>query len=682
MSHATRRRGWTFALRQLSGLAALLALVALARAEDDAAAIEERLSHDLKYLSSDELEGRGIGTKGIDKAADYIAEEFKKLGLKTEVFEGGPFQKFKLTTDAALGDKNELTLIGPAGADGAAPPAFALKVGADYTPLGLGGGGTVYLPIAFAGYGITGKDENYDDFAGLDVNGKAVIILRHEPQQEDEKSVFNGKRTSPHAPLMRKLSNAYEHGAAAVIFVTDEHELAGKVVRAEKRWLSAVDKLAEAHAEFKKIAEPTPEQITEHRKKLDSLLKDVAEREAKITEEADPVFRFEQGGTEGGRTMPVLHMRREVVDQALKAALGKDLATLEKEIDAGPAPRSADLPGWRIAGTLDVRKQEVEVKNVAAILEGSGPHAEETIVIGAHYDHLGYGGSGSLAPGDKSIHNGADDNGSGATALLEVAREIVARGEPLPRRIVFLAFTAEERGLIGSAHYVKSPVIPMDKTVAMLNMDMVGRLKDDKLIIQGVDTATEFGPLIDGLNEKYQFKLTKQPGGFGPSDHSSFYGEKVPVMHFFTDLHSDYHRPSDDFDKINVPGMRRIAEMVVESAVNLAKAEGRPQYISVARSRDRDAAPKDGDRPYFGSVPDFSQTAEGYAISAVTEDGPAAKGGLKGGDAIIQLGDSKVGNLEDFDNALRKHKAGEKVKVVVRRSGQDVTLEVELGEPR
>jgi membrane-associated protease RseP (regulator of RpoE activity) len=212
----------------------------------------------------------------------------------------------------------------------------------------------------------------------------------------------------------------------------------------------------------------------------------------------------------------------------------------------------------------------------------------------------------------------------------------------------------------------------------MLNMDMVGRLADDKLVIQGVDTATEFGPLIDHLADRYGLKITKQPGGFGPSDHASFYPHKVPVMHFFTGTHSDYHRPSDDLEKINLPGMRRVAEMVADAATELAEAAERPHYQAVkGPGRGRG-----GDRPYFGSIPDFGSDEPGYHLGGVSPESPADKGGLKKGDAIVKLGEYKVGNLEDFDGALRKFKAGDKVAVVVKRDGNQLTLEVVLDPPR
>jgi hypothetical protein len=376
----------------------------------------------------------------------------------------------------------------------------------------------------------------------------------------------------------------------------------------------------------------------------------------------------------------VLTLRRATLDQVVQAALHTSLAALEAEIDKGPTPDSRELTGWKAVGEVSVDRKETEVKNVVAVLEGDGEHANETIVIGAHYDHLGFGGSGSAAPGVLEIHNGADDNGSGTTVLLEVARQLEARGKKLPRRIVFIAFTGEERGLVGSARYVRTPLVPLESTVAMINLDMVGRLNDEKLIVHGTGTAKSFDELVDRLGKQFEFSITKKPGGFGPSDHSSFYGAKIPVLFFFTGSHKDYHRPSDDFEKLNIDGMRRIGEMVATMAVELAEGESRPEYVEVKGFADM--VKSGGDRPYFGSIPDFAQEQPGYALTGVSKGGPAERGGLKAGDIILQFGDSKIGNLEDFDSALRKYKAGDKVAVTAKRGDEEVKLEVTLDPPR
>jgi hypothetical protein len=655
---------------------------ATAAGADDASVVERRLADSAKYLASDALEGRGVGTKGLDLAADYIAERFRQIGLKTDLFDGGPFQEFKMTVGATLGTDNRLAFIGPAADGGPAPTAVELKVGEQFNPLSIGGSGKFDLPLVFVGYGITAKDENYDDYAGIDVRDKAVIILRHQPQQSNPHASFGGPTPSKYAPFKRKISNAYEHGAAAVIFCNDEFDLEKNQKNLQKRWQTAVDDIAKQNTKFAAIARPSAEDQKQHEKEIEKLAADITRFSESLKAAGDPLLPFDSAGPDAseGRDFPVLFCQRGPMNQIVKAALNTSLDELERQIDNGPTPHSRALTGWRALGQTSVERQQVEVKNVVGVLEGDGPLAQETIVLGAHYDHLGWGGAGSAAPGAHEIHNGADDNGSGTSVLLEVARQLADRSGKLPRRMVFVAFTGEERGLIGSARYVRNPLFPLDSTVAMLNMDMVGRLQNEKLIVHGTGTATEFDALVDRLGKQDGFEITKKPGGFGPSDHSSFYAAQIPVLFFFTGSHKDYHRPTDDFDLLNVAGMRRVADLVVEMTVALAVAPERPHYQDVKGAAETLGG--GGDRPYFGSIPDFSQEQPGYALTGVTKGGPAERGGLKAGDIIIQLGDSKIGNLEDFDSALRKYKAGDKVPVIVKRAAEQVKLEVTLDPPR
>ncbi len=641
-----------------------------------AASAEKRLADSTQFLSDDALEGRGVGTAGLDKAADYLAEQFAALGLDTKLYDGTPFQKFKMPIGSEMGEPNVLAFDKPTQAK---DKSIALKLGEDFTPLAMGSSALLDVPLVFAGYGVTAKDKGYDDYAGLDVEGKAVIILRRLPQEGNPHPALGNSEHSRLAPMSRKVSNAYEHGAAAVILVSSEAGLEKNIDQRRPQLKTAVAAITEAQAEFQNIDKPTLAQAAAHQQRLGELIEDLETQNKNLGDVLDPLLPFNAPGGGDPSHIPVVHCRRAAVDRMLKEALGTGLDQLEREIDQGPTPYSRELPGWRLTGEINVFRREAEVKNVVAVLEGEGPKADETIVIGAHYDHLGLGGEGSFVTDGKQIHNGADDNGSGTAALLEVARILTAREKKLPRRVVFIAFTGEERGLIGSARYCKEPLFPLENTVAMLNMDMVGRLKDEKLIIQGINTAPEFGPIIDRLNESCGFDLTRKTGGSGPSDHSSFYAKKIPVLHYFTGLHSDYHRPSDDFDKINVPGMRRVAEMVAATAVALAEADARPTYVETKSS---ERAGGDGDRPYFGSIPDFGQEQPGYAISGATKDSPADKAGLKGGDIIIKLGDSKIGNLEDFDSALRKFKGGDKVPVIVKRGGEEVRAEITLAPPR
>jgi hypothetical protein len=321
----------------------------------------------------------------------------------------------------------------------------------------------------------------------------------------------------------------------------------------------------------------------------------------------------------------------------------------------------------------------IGAKNVVAVLDGEGPHAEETIVIGAHYDHLGHGGMGSLDPDSHEIHHGADDNASGTSALIEVARRLATRETKLPRRVVFIAFTGEERGLYGSAHYARDPLVPLDQTVAMVNMDMVGRMVDDKLVVYGTDTASEWNKLLDDLSVEHPFKLTRHPEGYGPSDHTSFYAKRIPVLFFFTGTHRDYHRPTDTFDKINVEGMRRVTDLVTDAIVKIAEMDHRPTYQDVGAPPE---FAKSGNRPYFGSIPDFSQEQPGYVLMGVSKGGPAERAGIKANDTIVRLGEYPIGNLEDFDTALRKFKSGDRVTVLVKRGGEELKFEVTLEPPK
>jgi len=589
-----------------------------------------RLQEAVTWLAAPEREGRGPGTAGIAAAADWVAEQFAGLGLDTTVVGEEPFQPFAMTLEATLGPASDNTaeLIGPPDASGT-PQRIALVLGEDFTPLAAGGSGAFDLPLAFAGYGITAPKEGYDDYAPLPDRGKgaAVVVLRQEPQKDNPHSVFDGNQASQHAALARKVANASEHEAGGVIFTND-------------------------------------------------------------VAEGDGLMSFTRAG-EGSekRSLPILHVKRHVIDDVAKRALGRDLADIQKGIDDKLEPASAPLAGWRIRGRIAIDRTETQGRNVLAILSGVGAAASgdraaidprETVVLGAHYDHLGYGGSNSAAPGEKAIHHGADDNASGTALLIEVARRLKEAG-PLPRNVLFAAFSGEERGLLGSGHYAANPAVPLADTVAMVNLDMVGRLVDDKIIVHGTGTGTGLEQLVDRLVAARGFEVAKEAGGFGPSDHSSFYAKKIPVLHLFTGSHADYHRPTDTAEKINYDGMVRIAGLVADIVRELATVAKRPEYVEVASTM---FARGGGDRPYFGSIPDFGKPGKGYAISGVTKDSPASKGGLQGGDLIVRIGESAITGLEDFDSALRKHKGGETVKVVVMRSGGEVTLEVTLGQPR
>jgi hypothetical protein len=298
------------------------------------------------------------------------------------------------------------------------------------------------------------------------------------------------------------------------------------------------------------------------------------------------------------------------------------------------------------------------------------------VVIGAHYDHLGYGGRGSRTPNSKDIHFGADDNASGTASLIELARRFGAMPNRQGRRLVFIAFSGEETGLLGSAYYCgKQPIFPLADTVAMVNMDMVGRLRDDKLTVYGTGTAKTFSDLIDELNKKHQFKVTKVATGFGPSDHSSFYSKNIPVFHFFTGIHDQYHKPTDVVDTINVPGVRRITDLIEEVTVALAADARRPEYVKVAGSSSPNRGPSG---PRLGVVPDYADEKEGLLISGVSAGLPAEKAGLKGGDRIMDINGKTVKNIESYMAIMRGVKMGDQIDVSVLRDGKVQKFKVDL----
>ncbi|HTU24823.1 MAG TPA: hypothetical protein VMF30_05470, partial [Pirellulales bacterium] len=311
-----------------------------------ATAADERLASSVKYLASDELEGRGLETKGINLAADFIAKQFEDLGLKTHLFGDSPFQRFNVTTGASLGDKNELEFFGP-NVGGDADEAVKQAVGKDYTPLAIGGAGKIDLPLVFAGYGITAKDEGYDDYAGIDVKDKAVIVLRHEPEQDNPHSVFNGQAASEYAAFSRKISNAYEHGAGAVILVSDKFDLRRSVGNLRLRWQAAVDALAEANTKFKTLTTKDDDLWRQQQERIDHLADDVKKYAAELKTAEDPLLDFEGAGMTGeARDFPVLWCKRRPIDRIIKQALGTTLEELEAEIDMGPTPHSRVLKGW------------------------------------------------------------------------------------------------------------------------------------------------------------------------------------------------------------------------------------------------------------------------------------------------------------------------------------------------
>jgi len=321
-------------------------------------------------------------------------------------------------------------------------------------------------------------------------------------------------------------------------------------------------------------------------------------------------------------------------------------------------------------------------KNVIGILPGRDPELRnQTIILGAHYDHLGLGGFGSLDPDSTGqVHNGADDNASGAAALIQVAARLAA--SPPARTVVFIAFSGEELGLLGSAYYVKQPIYPLASTLAMVNLDMVGRLRNGRLIVYGARSAEEFPALLDSLNWYAGFDLKAQGDGYGPSDQSSFYAAKRPVLHLFTDLHEDYHRTTDDWQKVNYDGLKRVADFSLGLVTALANRTKPLTFLELPAPTASQMAPASGTPgygAYLGTVPDMTGMPGGVRLVGVRAGSPAEKAGLRGDDIITRIGSRETPDLQAMTDALRSHKPGDVVKILVRRGATVTTLQATLG---
>ena len=575
-----------------------------------------RYLNDIKALASPEMEGRGAGTKGLTRAEHLIEKRYRQLRLQPAGVKGY-LQPFTVITGARLKSDNHL-VVEATGSN--KEEKKSLKVNEDFVPFSFSSSGQVAGPLVFAGYGATADEFHYDDYAGLDVKDKIVVVLRYEPSGFAEKSGNHG--LTHHSQLVTKAINARNHGAKAVVVLN------GKLGDGEE----------------------------------------------------DLLTRF--GSVSGPENIGIVFAQvKNAVAESWFQSAGKSLKDVQDQINSSTMPASFAFPETLHASLhIDIETTRASVNNVLAWLPGQ---SEEYVIVGAHYDHLGRGNFDSLAPSQiGQIHPGADDNASGTAGVLELARLLGSQRGQLRRSILFMDFAGEELGLLGSAEWVKEPTRPLAKAVAMLNMDMIGRIKDDKVYIGGVGTGSTFKSVLEQAQKDKPFKIEYSAGGYASSDHTSFVSKKIPVLFFFSGLHSDYHKPSDTWDKINAPSAARLLDMVGDVAVQLANAPEAPAFQVVAEDKPPAGGGGGGYGPYFGSIPDFGQTENGVRFSDVKPNSPAAKAGLKAGDVLVQFGDKPIKNLYDFTDALRRSKVGDVVEVKVLRDGQPITASVKLEQRR
>ena len=500
---------------RFAGAALLLSVsAALVWGRDKGRISADKLLQDVRYLASPALGGRGSGSPGLTKAAEYIAGQFSRAGLKPMGANGGYFQSFPIATEARVSGPNTLTWT-VSGGGGGEPHAVAEG---DLEPAAFSASGTVRGRVVFAGYGATACEYGYDDYAGVDVRGKIVVILRHEPQEYENSRAFEGRIYSEHSQIFRKLLTAKQRGAAAVLLVNDTVNHSGP---------------------------------------------DVPE---KLTSLPSP----------GGAGIPFAGLRASVLEQWFREA-GKDFAATQARIDKTLEPQSFEFSAdIQLELQISVQAETRMISNVVGYLPGE---TDEYLIIGAHYDHLGTGQQYSLASNQTgTVHPGADDNASGSAAVLALARHFSSLPK-MRRGILFVTFAGEEIGLLGSTWITQHPVMPIRNATAMINMDMIGRMRDHSLIVGGVTSGEGMRARVEAVAKHFPFEL--QMGGqavYGSSDHTAFTSHQIPVLFFFTGLHADYHRPSDTPDKIDSRNTALIADLVAGVATSLATTPDRPAF--------------------------------------------------------------------------------------------------------
>ncbi len=549
-------------------------------------------------LSDDAMDGRGVGTAGLDAAADLIQARLEALRLD------GPYrQAFEATTGVSLGDGNALT---------------SGTLGEDFTPLGFSSSGGFEGDLVLAGYGIRAEALGYDDYDGLDVRGKVVLAMRYEPGERDDASPFDGKNPSRYSDLRYKAMRAREAGAAALLLVNPP-----------------------------------------------------------VDDDPDKLPALRTDGPESHAGLPVLQVTRDWVRRVVGDAA---LDEVYRAIEADYRPHSRGV-GVKIRGAAAVEPSTAAVENVVGFWPGAGTLAEEVVVVGAHYDHLGHGGRGSMRPGEHEVHNGADDNASGVAAMLCAVGDLLVRPPQGNRRaLLAIAFAAEEIGLGGSGHYVNAPRAPLEDTVAMVNLDMVGRVREGRLFALGADSAPEWSGWLAAAAPS-GLTVEGSGDGYGPSDHMSFYAREVPVVHFFSGSHDAYHTPDDDFETLNVEGGAQVASLTASLLRTLLTTPEGPTYTK-STDGPRLAGDSRGYGAYLGTIPDYTTmgaTEGGVKLSGVREGGPAALAGLLAGDVIVGMAGREVQNLYDMTFVLRDHKPGDTIEIVVLRGEARHTMPATLG---
>lgn len=588
-------------------------------------------------LASPAMEGRGLGTAGLDRARAYIVARFGAMGLRP-AFGRGATATFTQPFEVALGVKTEQQLLSITPAGGR-QNFQTLEAGIDFNVLGLSADGSFDGEAVFVGYGVESSEHQYNSYAGLGRNGlagKIAVVFRYEPIDGKNRSRWTRKSAktfhgwSHAATFVKKATLAARHGAVALLVVNPPSHQPGSALMST------------------------------------------------------------QGSSDSPAKIPVIHIAPKTFQRMMGPA-GNSLAAVKRLQRLANRGENSIVNLGRVTGKVALKRPRGVVANVAAGLDGAGSLADEVVIIGAHYDHLGYGDVGAMQA-EPALHPGADDNASGTAGLLLVAHALIQRmaAERDPfgatgnwRTILFIAFTAEERGLLGSAHLIKRLEelnLTAGQITAMVNLDMIGRLRHNQLHVLGTGSSDGWKPSLRRANEQIQLKFKSGGTSLGASDHLHFYLQNVPVLHCFTGAHSDYHQPTDTPDKINARGGVRIVRWLEALVSELATQPYRMAFVEDKSIGRHSRFGHGSGGPRLGIIPEYAavDNTPGCGVAAVLPDTPAERSGLKIGDLIVQWDRQTIANVYDLTQALGVCRPGQKVRLKVRRNGRDVKLTVKL----
>jgi Tol biopolymer transport system component len=605
------------------GVAALPSEGRVTRAQPSSEIRAEDIRAHVTFLASDAMQGRKTGEPGARKAAEYIAEQLKASVVgsipRADLFsaERNPyFHPFEFT--AGVNVKPDGTSLSvKAGTDLA---RFIAEK--DFTPLSFSSNGKFEGEVVFAGYGLSvpGKPgESYDSYGGLDLTNKIALVLRYVPE---DVSPARRQQLNRYAALRYKAMIARERGAKAILVVTGPN-----------------------------------------------------------SPNAGRLIPLSSDGTLAGTEILAASITADVADKILTRS-GKSLKDLQTALDKeNPHTEKAPaLTNVTVALSVSLEREKKSDQNVVGVINGE---LNEYIMIGAHYDHLGFGeegGSREHAREQGQVHNGADDNASGVAAVLELAAKLrmdllYSAQLPNPKRgLIFAFWSGEEMGLLGSSHFAERPPIPLSNIVAYINFDMIGRLKTNHLVLQGIGSSPLWPKLIERRNVAAGFNLTLTDDPYLPSDTTAFYPKGVPVLAFFTGSHDDYHRPTDDIHTLDYTGAERITKFAELIIRDLIYAESRPQYAKVERSNAPGA--RDSLRAYLGTIPDYATDVKGVKFSGVRGGSPAEKAGVQGGDILTEFAGQKIANIYDYTYALDAAKIGQPLKIKILRENKPLEITV------